>query len=208
MSLNVISVPPIKGKTPQGLIVLLHGWGANAQDLAPLASMLGLPEFQFLFPNAPFPHPYAPPGSLMWYDLEKRDAQQLAASRQQLLDWLGTLAQETGVPSERTILGGFSQGGAMTLEVGLSLPLAALVVLSGYLHPRTQSDAASAAPIFMAHGRQDPVVPLTAAQQAKESLIAMGVALEYQEFDMGHEIRPEVLSLLRDFVLKHVCDRT
>ena len=62
MSLKAIAVPPSEGKEPVGLIVTLHGWGANAQDLASLVPFLNLPDFQFMFPDAPFPHPYSSTG--------------------------------------------------------------------------------------------------------------------------------------------------
>ncbi len=207
MSLDAIHVPSSSGQPPQGLIVLLHGWGANAQDLAPLASLLNLPAFQFLFPNAPFPHPQALPEGRMWYDLTTQDAQQLATSRQNLNDWLASLEQQTGVPTARTVLGGFSQGGAMTLEVGLSLPFAGLAILSGYLHPHLLVEDHATPSVWMAHGTNDPVVPLQAAQQARTRLMAMGVSVEYQEFDMGHEIRPEVLIDLQRFILTQVCSQ-
>ena len=206
MSLDAINVPASNGQAAQGLIVLLHGWGANAQDLVPLASMLDLPAFQFLFPDAPFPHLQAPPGCRMWYDLIAQDAQQLATSRQKLKDWLASLEHKTGIPANRTILGGFSQGGAMTLDVGLPLSVAGLVSLSGYLHPHILVEGKTAPPVLMAHGKHDSVVPLQTAQQAKERLTEMGVAVEYQEFEMGHEIRPEVLDWLKAFVTKQICN--
>lgn len=179
----------------------LHGWGANAQDLASVVPLLNLPDYQFMFPNAPFPHPYVSTGK-MWYNLETNKAKGLSESRQLLKEWLQSLESSTGVPLSRTILSGFSQGAAMTLDIGLSLPLAGLVALSGYLHPVSEPAGSKFAPVLIVHGRQDSVVPLTAAQSARETLVALGVSVQYQEFDMRHEIRPEVLALIRNFVLK------
>ena len=68
VALNAIAIPPKSGKPPTGLIVVLHGWGAHAQDVAFLCSMLELPDIQFMVPDAPFPHPYGI-GGKMWYDL-------------------------------------------------------------------------------------------------------------------------------------------
>ena len=133
MSLQFLSIPPGNGQAPSHLMVCLHGWGANMQDLVPLASVLNLPNYQFLFPDAPFPHPHVPEGK-MWYDLENWNSQQLTEARQLLIDWLKSLENSTKVPLSQTILMGFSQGGAMTLDVGLTLPLARLVSLSGFLH--------------------------------------------------------------------------
>ncbi|MGK7874302.1 MAG: alpha/beta hydrolase [Xenococcaceae cyanobacterium] len=199
MSLDVISIPPANGNPPTRLLVTLHGWGANSQDLAPLASMFNLPDYQFIFPNAPFPHPQVPWGRA-WYSLETSDYHGLSESRQILLDWLLSLESTTGVPLSHTILSGFSQGGAMTLDVGLNLPLAGLCSLSGYLHSKPQATSSTFPPVLIVHGKQDPVVPLKAAQQARDELTALGVAVEYKEFDMGHEIQPAVLALVRSFI--------
>lgn len=187
---------------------MLHGWGANAQDVAFLCSLLELPDYQFVLPDAPFPHPYGM-GGKMWYDLsgdinfqtDFSQHQDLMRSRQQLSDWLKSLEASTRVPLSRTILGGFSQGGAMTLDVGLSLPLAGLMVLSGYQHLPFVPQA-TYPPILMVHGRQDTVVPLRAAHIAKENLIKIGAQVQYEEFDMGHEIAPIVLTKIQQFVEK------
>lgn len=178
----------------------LHGWGANAQNLTSVVPLLNLPDYQFMFPNAPFSHPYSSTGGA-WYDLSYNKGQGLPESRKLLTDWLLSLEGTTGVPLSHTILSGFSQGAAMTLDVGLSLPLAGLIALSGYLHPLSESNRAFP-PVLIVHGRQDSVVPLKAAQSARDSLAALSVSVQYQEFDMGHEIRPEVLGVIRNFVLR------
>lgn len=199
MSLEAIAVAPTTGTKPAGLVVALHGWGANAQDLASLVPLLNLPEYQFLFPNAPLPHPYTSVGR-MWYDLSSKEYRGVDESRQILKDWLLSLESSTGVPLSSTILSGFSQGAAMTLDVGLGLPLAGLIALSGYMHPLSSQPLGKLPPVLMVHGKQDTVVPLKAAQYARDNLIALGVAVQYQEFEMGHEIRPEVLPLIQKFV--------
>ncbi|UJB69479.1 dienelactone hydrolase family protein [Acaryochloris sp. 'Moss Beach'] len=197
MSLSVITLTPTTGQPPAGLFVGLHGWGSNAEDLASLAPYLNLPTYQFCFPNAPLPHPHAP-GGFMWYDLNTQAG--LPESRQLLLDWLQALAIETQVPLERMILAGFSQGGAMTLDIGARLPLAGLICLSGYLHP---SIAAllhpNTPPVLLVHGQNDPVVPLKAAQTTDQVLRQAGVSVQYQEFPMAHEINPQALELVQDF---------
>lgn len=200
LPLQFINVSPTNGKTPTGLIVCLHGFGSNAKDLAPFAPVLNLPNYQMLFPDAPYPHPRVA-GGRMWYNLDSTDYQGLTTSRQQLTDWLKSLENTTGVPLSRTILSGFSQGGAMTLDVGLTLPLAGLISLSGYLHSQPPTTSKQFPPVLIVHGRQDQVVTLSAAQRARDTLTNLGVAVKYQEFDMGHEIKPEVLSLMRSFIL-------
>lgn len=189
----------MSGKPPTHLLIALHGWGANANDLAPLTSLFNLPDYQFIFPNAPFPHPQVS-GGKAWYSLETREYQGLVQSRQMLLEWLLSLESMTGVPLNRTILSGFSQGGAMTLDVGLILPLAGLCCLSGYLHSEPQAGNSSLPSVLVAHGRQDSVVPVTAAQQAKAKLTALGAKVAYQEFDIGHEISPDVLEFMQKFI--------
>lgn len=204
LSLKFISVPPANGKAPTGLIICLHGFGGNSQQLAPFAPAFNLPEYQFLFPDAPYPYPSGNTGR-MWYNLRDQDYQGLASSRQQLTDWLKSLESSTGVPLSRTILSGFSQGGAMTLDVGLTLPLAGLVCLSGYLHGKPEPiTGKSFPPVLIVHGRQDQVVPLSSAVRARDNLTASGVKVKYQEFDMGHIVIPPVLDLMRGFILDSI----
>lgn len=209
LPLQTITIPPASGQPAQGLIVVLHGWGANAQDVRSLASFINLPTHQLVFPDAPFPHPSGG-GGKMWYDFPKnfnfqttagfRDRSDLSTSRQLLTELLESLAEQTQVPLAQTILGGFSQGGAMTLDVGLNLPLAGLMVLSGYLHAPIQLQGPNAPPVLMVHGKQDTVVPLVAAHEARNRLKALNVNVQYQEFNMGHEIRPIVLETMQGFV--------
>ncbi len=199
MSLSTIAWPATSSSATH-LLVMLHGWGSNAQDLASLAPALELPNYRYLFPNAPFPHPEAP-GGLMWYDLSIQDPDGLAKSRKLLEDWLHSLPEQTGIPLSQTVLGGFSQGGAMTLEVGLQLPVAGLIVLSGYLHGiDPEQDPQSRPPILIIHGRQDPVVPLSAAQMARKALSDGSV--DYHEYDMAHEVIPEALKTMQEFIQK------
>lgn len=202
LSLTFVSVLPENGLPPQHLLVLLHGWGADANDLSPLASILNLPTYQSIFPNAPFPHPQFSWGRA-WYALERQDYQGLVECRQMLQAWLLSLEAETGIPLERTILGGFSQGAAMALDVGLSLPVAGLCSLSGYLHFQPQHLPSSPPPIFMVHGQQDMVVPIQAAHQARNELKAIAAQVEYHELAMGHEIPQLVLQLLKTFIENH-----
>lgn len=177
---------------------MLHGWGSNAQDLASLAPILDLPDYRYLFPDGPLPHPAAP-GGRMWYDLSTSEQTGLAESRKLLQEWLQGLPEQTGIPLQQTVLGGFSQGGAMTLELGLGLPLAGLVVLSGYLHGLDPAQDPSAwPPILIIHGRQDTVVPISAAQMTRDALAAGQV--DYHEFDMGHEVSPAALEMMQQFI--------
>jgi len=165
--------------------------------------LLNLPNYHFLLPNAPFSHPQVP-GGKMWYDLDREDYKGLTLSQQALTSWLLSLPGTTGIPLESTILAGFSQGGAMTLDVGLNLPLAGLICMSGYLHRAPQEAEPPLPSILIVHGRQDTVVPLSAAQKVRDYLINLGAPMQYKEFDMGHEIQPEALEVIREFILVNV----
>ena len=164
--------------------------------------MFELPDFQFIFPDAPFSHPQVP-GGRAWYDLGTQNGPGLEESRERLFQWIVSLEKTTGVPLEKTILSGFSQGGAMTLDVGLNfgLPLARLCSLSGYLHFQPQKSEVPTPPVLIVHGRDDLVVPVTAAQTAQKELKDIGVKVVYREFEMGHEITPPVLTLMQRFML-------
>ena len=204
-TLDFIRVSPPAGKTPDALIVTLHGWGANAQDVASLIPYVNLPDYEFLLPNAPYPYPYTDTGKA-WYDLRTENMYDgLNESKQLLIDWLLSLESNTGVPLSRTILSGFSQGGAMTLDVGLGLPLAGLVVMSGYLHPSVATlNQGNFPPTLIMHGTRDEVVPLEAAIKSREMAQSLGVAVEYHEFATGHEINLQMLEVLRTFVLNTI----
>jgi phospholipase/carboxylesterase len=203
--LDFIRVSPTTKQTPKALIVTLHGWGANAQDVASLIPYINLPDYEFLLPNAPYPYPYAETGRA-WYDLRTENMYDgLVESKQLLIDWLQSLEANTGVPLSRTILSGFSQGGAMTLDVGLSLPLAGLVVMSGYPHPSVATlNPGNFPPTLIMHGTKDEVIPLQAAIKSRDMAKSLGVAVEYHEFEMGHEINLPMLEALRTFVVKTI----
>ena len=203
--LDFIRVSPTTKQTPKALIVTLHGWGANAQDVASLIPYINLPDYEFLLPNAPYPYPYAETGRA-WYDLRTENMYDgLVESKQLLIDWLQSLETNTGVPLSRTILSGFSQGGAMTLDVGLSLPLAGLVVMSGYPHPSVATlNPGNFPPTLIMHGTKDEVIPLQAAIKSRDMAKSLGVAVEYHEFEMGHEINLPMLEALRTFVVKTI----
>ena len=205
MALDFITVPALEPKQPLGNIVLLHGWGANQQDLEPLIPYFRLPTHQFLLPNGLFDHQLTPTGK-MWYsftgagELTDISRKELATSRETLLHWIQDLPTQTGVPLTKTWLLGFSQGGAMTLEVGLGLPLAGLIVMSGYLHPEIAAPQVCP-PIAILHGRQDEVVPIEQAWRTRSALVTWGARVEYQEIDMGHTIVLEELQAIRQFIL-------
>ena len=202
-TIEAISAMP-SGDKPSYLMVMLHGWGANYQDFVPFAKVLNFPGFGYLFPNAPFEH-FQVAGGRAWYALEEKEFTGIQESKKLLLDWLMSLEASTGVPLNRTVMAGFSQGGAMTLDVGLTLPLAALCSFSGYLHyePQPQENK-TFPPTMIIHGQQDPVVPLEAARKAQTKLTEIGVSVQYQEFPMGHEVQDPAIALFKQFVIDNL----
>jgi phospholipase/carboxylesterase len=198
MTLETITVNPQNGQNPEFVFVLLHGWGANYNDLSSFASLFNFPNCQFLFPNAPFPH-YQVPGGRAWYALENNN-EGIEESLEQFYSWLIGLEDKTNVPLSHTVVGGFSQGGAMSLDVGLQLPVAGICSLSGYLHFQPKADRNPFPPTLICHGKLDPVVPIASAREAKEKLEKVGVKVEYHEYDMAHEVIPTEINIIRQFV--------
>ena len=196
--LNPISI--LSKLEPSFLFVALHGLAANRNDLTPFVGELNLPNYGFEFPDAPLPH-LEVPGGKMWYDLSNQEFQGLVESRQMLIDFLVSLESKTGIPLSKTILCGFSQGGAMAMDVGVTLPLAGLIILSSYLHSPLQPSVEKLPPILMVHGTEDPVVPIQQGRRSRDTFTKLGANIQYEEFDMGHEIRPEILKLMQTFVI-------
>ena len=179
---------------PQRL-VLLHGWGADADDLLDLGNLLVGPQVNVVALRAPEPHPYG--SGRQWYGLQPIDWSQLPAAREALRLRLETLAGS--VPLANTVLLGFSQGGAMALDVGSSLPLAGIVACSGYPHEGWQP-AARQPPVLLSHGREDPVVPFAASEEVQRRIQEAGTAAELLAFEGGHTIEASVLPQISAFV--------
>ena len=186
----------------QQRLVLLHGWGADADDLLDLGSLLVGPEVSVVALRAPEPHPYGV--GRQWYGLQPIDWSQLPAAREALKLRLEELA--TSVDLARTVLLGFSQGGAMALDVGSSLPLAGIVACSGYPHEGWQP-AAGTAPVLLSHGREDPVVPFAASEEVQRRLSQAGTGAQLLAFNGGHTIDASVLPAIGSFVRQRLRDQ-
>lgn len=183
-------------------LVLLHGWGADADDLLDLgAELLGAEAATVgvVALRAPLPHPGGP--GRQWYDLGLPGWPQLPAARADLLRRLRQLGEE--VPLERTALLGFSQGAAMAIDVATSgaLPLAALIGCSGYPHPDWQPQR-PLGPILLTHGREDPVVPYAAGEALEERFRETGGEVRLLPFSGGHGIDPALFPAMADFLAR------
>jgi phospholipase/carboxylesterase len=178
--------------------VLLHGWGAPGDDLVPLGEALAASApMRVIVPAAPLAMSH---GGRAWYDLHAPDADaQAARARARIEGVIATLAAR-GVPSERVVVGGFSQGAILSIEVGLARrrPLAGLALLSGRAlsHPPRAYEALRGVPIFQSHGRQDERIPFVRGESFRERAVAAGAVLEHLPFDGGHAIPPEVVRAL------------
>lgn len=181
--------------TAAARLVLLHGWGADADDLLDLGEMLAGDSVQVLALRAPQPHPGG--FGRQWYDLQTPNWPGLGAARLDLQQRLEELASQ--VPLARTVLLGFSQGAAMALDAAGDLPLAGLVACSGYPHPDWEPKTPQA-PILLTHGEQDPVVPYAASEEILRRWRTAGGSGELLGFLGGHTIDETVLPPLRQFV--------
>jgi phospholipase/carboxylesterase len=199
------------GAKPRHCVIWLHGLGADGHDFEPIVPELvprQFPPLRFVFPNAPI-RPITVNGGMRmrgWYDIggtdlaSKQDAVGVRAS----IDGINQLiARENarGIPSERILLAGFSQGGAITLACGLrqKQPLLGLIALSTYL-PLNNTFPAEAAPesrevpIFMGHGRFDPVVPEALGVMSRDWIKALGNPIEWHTYPMPHSVCAEEIS--------------
>lgn len=189
-------------------VIWLHGLGADGHDFEPIVPNLGLdPKLavRFVFPHAPRRAVTINMGLIMpaWYDirtLEGRkdlDEKGIQQSSEQVRALIGR-ENERGVPREKIVLAGFSQGGAIALHVALrhEEPLAGVVALSTYLiEDETLADEMPAAnksvPIFMAHGTEDPMVPIEYGEASRRRLVELGCSVEWKVYPMGHEVVPQ-----------------
>lgn len=207
---------------PQWAVLWLHGLGADGNDFSPIVPELVRPDWpalRFVFPHAPMRAVTINNGLRMraWYDIRDFSADQLTGDGR--ADSAGVLESVTqvealiareaqrGVPSQRLILAGFSQGGAVTLATGLrrDTPLAGLVGLSTYLPMAPQAAShmgtgAGVQPVFMAHGMRDPVVPFTAGERSAELLRGLGFNVDWHRYPMPHAVCPEEIRDLGDWM--------
>lgn len=209
------------GAHPQWSVIWLHGLGADGHDFSPIVPELvrkDWPALRFVFPHAPVRAVTINGGARMraWYDITsfgfddlalRADSAGVAESVAQI-EALIAREGERGVPPQRVLLAGFSQGGAITLAAGLarSQPLAGLIALSTYLPMTAQQAQASMAvqaatqPLFMAHGVFDPVVPPAAGEASAKTMQALGFAMQWRRYPMQHSVCAEEITQLGDWM--------
>ena len=199
------------GKNPTASIIWMHGLGADGNDFVPIVGELGLasgPAVRFVFPHAPMRPVTINNGYVMraWYDVSfgdlegksRRADEKGVRESQALITALIEREERRGVAPGKVLLAGFSQGGAIALHTGLrhSQRLAGILALSTYLPlgealPDEGSPANKSAPIFMAHGVFDPVVPLMMGAGSMTYLTTLGYSVEWHQYPMQHSVCPQ-----------------
>jgi phospholipase/carboxylesterase len=205
------------GPDPSAAVIWLHGLGADGHDFEPLVPQLswpGAPAIRFVFPHAP-PRPVTVNGGMemrAWYDIvslgsgRDHDQKGIAESVNQAAELIRRERQR-GIAAERIIIAGFSQGGAIALQLALRYPerLAGLVALSTYLllEHSLESDANEInrdIPVFVGHGTLDPMVPCQLGEAAARRLEQMGHPVDWHSYSMPHAVCPEEIADLTSWL--------
>jgi phospholipase/carboxylesterase len=203
---------------PAAAVIWLHGLGADGHDFEPIVPELGLPAsrpVRFIFPNAPQRPVTINMGMRMraWYDILQLGggAEDEAGIRESQAALEGLIARETerGIPHNKIVLAGFSQGGAIVLQTALRQRerLAGVLALSTYLPlartlEKERTSENSALPIFMAHGRFDNMIGMDRAMLSRDALRALGYAVDWHEYPMPHSVCPEEIADIAAFLLR------
>lgn len=204
------------GPNPVGTVIWLHGLGDDGFGHEPVVQELRLPEnlsLRFILPHAPI-MPVTINGGMMmpaWYDIlnteieREIDEEGVKKSGDDILELIEAEV-EAGMAVENIVIAGFSQGGAVAMEVFAreNLPLKALICMSTYLGtwPEPLPSPESKGPVFIGHGNQDPVVPVELGSQAKDHWQEWGFDVEYKEYPMQHSLNQEEIADIRKFLVK------
>lgn len=197
-------IRPADGE-PHGAIVLIHGRGSNEHDLAPLLEELD-PDRRLagVFPRGPFA---LPPGGAHWYVVPRvgfPDPETFALGFGMLARFVDGLPERLGVAADRIVIGGFSQGAVMSLALGLAAGRpapAGILAMSGFI-PTVEGftadpESRTGLPVFISHGSQDGVIPVSFGHAARDRLLGSGVQLTYRETPVPHTIDPRLLPEMR-----------
>ncbi len=201
-------------ETATASVIWLHGLGADGHDFEPIVAELGdavTRNVRYVFPHAPRLPVTINGGTVMraWYDIADTDLANRAdesgvRASAGLLEGLIEEQLARGLPSTRILLAGFSQGGAIALHTGLryAKPLAGILALSTYLPLQEAArdeiqEANRNIPIFLAHGSQDPVIPLALSEQSRQFLASLGYQVQCHTYPMPHAVCPEEIRDIR-----------
>jgi phospholipase/carboxylesterase len=204
---------------PTAAVIWLHGLGADAHDFEPIVPEIVRGRersWRFVFPNAPVRPVTINNGMRMraWYDilgLDRTAGEDAEGFRDSEAGIRSLVEREAarGIPAGRIVLGGFSQGGAVSLYAAPRMParLAGVLALSCYLPLRRDLAAErrpenDGTPIFMAHGIEDPMLPLSLGSDSRDALSELGYTVEWHQYRMGHAVCPEEIADIRHFLLR------
>lgn len=205
-------VRAVRRGVPGGpVLVLLHGLGSNEQDLISFAPQMP-PDMTVVALRAPTPYAF---GGFAWFDIQWLpqgrivDQDQALLNRDRLIREIERISQEFAAPGQGVFLGGFSQGAMMSLGVMLGRPdlLRGVLLLSGRSLPRFFDSVhpdASQVPVLIQHGLHDEVLRIEEGRAMRDELLAMGVAVDFREYRIGHEVSAESLSDLLAWLASHV----
>ena len=207
-----------EGDGPFPTVVAIHGFGANAQDLLGLAPFLRNGEALMVCPQGPIGVGLPDrPGVVVgwaWFPITGGGAAEpadLERASRALGGFLDEALERYPADRRKVLLLGFSQGGVMAYDLFLRQPerFAGLAALSSWLPPdlagqAPASEGLKGAPVLVLHGTEDPMIPVERAQESREALLATGVSLTYREFAMGHEISPDALRTLVEWIEQKV----
>lgn len=205
---HLVRVPSRRSDSePLPMVILIHGRGADMNDLADLAPMLDAAGgCRFVFPNAPKPfEPY--PGMAMgwtWFEGWPPQHESVVESRGEMLRFFDEITEKYPTPDGKLVIAGFSQGALMSLDSGLRTQrkLAGIICMSGGLYEVDLPDLQTRAglPVLIAHGAADDVVPVNYARRARRVLEDGGLDVEYHEYPMGHQVAMEEAAVVKAFL--------
>jgi phospholipase/carboxylesterase len=215
MTLKTVEL--VTAPNPTVAVIWMHGLGADGNDFVPIVKELkleGCPAIRFVFPHAPMMEVTINGGRMMpaWYDISasefgRDDDEDSVRSSQVDINALIEREKERGIAADKILIGGFSQGCAMTFQTGLRYPekLGGLLCLSGYLpleasFEAERSEANKNIPIYYGHGLEDQVIPVTRAQQTLALLQKNGYSVEWHEYDMPHSVCMEEIIDISNFL--------
>ena len=207
--------------SPDAAVILLHGLGADGHDFEPLVAEMRLPPtagIRFVFPHAPS-RPVTINGGIRmpaWFDilgLDRAAAADEPGTRESVAFLRGLVDAQVaaGIPRDRIVVAGFSQGGAVALFSALTdaEPVAGVLALSTYLPlqeavAREHGDFGARLPILMVHGEYDPVLPMALASHSRQFIEQLGYTVRWQQYPMPHSVCAEEIALIREWLLERL----
>ncbi len=214
--MNEQAIEICSSTNPSGSVIWLHGLGADGNDFAPVVGMLNLPMLRFILPHAPYRKVTINNGYEMraWYDLfgltvGSREDEAGIIETKTTIEQLIQHELNKDIPSNKIVIAGFSQGGAIALHTALRYqrPLAGVIALSTYLPLKStfaaqKSPQNQQTPIFMAHGTDDDVISIETSRLSLSVLETEQYAVAWHEYPMRHSVSMEEIDDIRAFLLR------